>query len=301
VQDGTATHLDALDPSLAKLLDVCNRKACVFGVRGEITQRWLRSAGFGNAKALGCPSLFVYPNNTMSIEPPRMDGAWRTVTGGYVATRSRRSAALIGLFRGVDDVHYVMQDEVPELHGPGVFEGTHDLYNDATGEVDFGVMDCALSRIHDERLPFKSYRWFQSPASWRMFASSFDVCISDRLHGAVAALQTGVPTVLIAADDRVREVADLLAIPTVGLADVERSTYRDVLGARLDRLAIEAFKEAYRMAFDRFSKEMAELGVPLVTGINQRSKPVATEVVRREPRPVAKRGASVLRRWLRSL
>lgn len=301
VQDGLAVDLGKLEPSLVQLLDVCNRKARIFGVRGEVTQRWLHAAGLRNSTVLGCPSLFVYPENILSITPPVLSPDSRVLTGGHLAARTRRSSALVGLFRGVEQPHYVMQEEMEDLRRRGVFAQTTRIFNEATGEVDFGVMSRVFSEIHDERMPFKSYRWFQAPEAWRAFASGFDVYIGDRLHGAVAALQSGVPTVLVADDDRVREIADLFSIPSVGIADIEGSQFRDVVASRLDRDAIEAFKARYRIAFDRFSSALMAAGMPLVSALELAPRPAAAETVRLQPKRIPKRGLSVARSLLRRL
>jgi hypothetical protein len=301
VQDGLAVDLRKLDPSLVQLLDICNRKARIFGVRGELTQRWLYAAGFRNSTVLGCPSLFVYPENILSVTPPTLSPGSRVLTGGYLAARTRRSSALVGLFRGVKQAHYVMQEEMEDLRRRGVFAHTTRIFNEATGEVDFGVMTRVFSVIHDERMPFRSYRWFQSPEAWRAFASGFDVCVSDRLHGAVAALQSGVPTLLIADDDRVREIADLFSIPSASVADIEGSQLGDLVASRLNRDAIEAFKARYRIAFDRFSNALMAVGIPLVAAPEHAPRDAASETVKFQPKPIRKRALSVARSLLRRL
>ena len=42
-----------------------------------------------------------------------------------------------------------------------------------------------------------------------------DVCIGTRVHGAIASIQSAVPTLCFAIDSRVRELCATMAVPTV--------------------------------------------------------------------------------------
>jgi hypothetical protein len=255
-----------LHPNLIALLEVCNRKAAIFGVRGEETETWLRTVGFDRARALGCPSLFVYPKNVLSILAPDAARVRAAITAGYLYGRVKRSVALVKLFRDFE-AHYVMQEEVPILKEQGLLPDDPDIYNEATGELRKETIANVLEHVHRCRMPFASYRWFQEPSAWRAFASRFDFYLGDRLHGGVVALQSGVPTLLMAEDQRVNEIADFFAIPKVSCQEVRSANIRELLSGRLDARSICRMKDTYVQRFREFEATFKAIDLPLTVSL----------------------------------
>ena len=126
-----------------------------------------------------------------------------------------------------------MQDEIDILRDLDELSESKHLYNDATGEVSRDIMERIFEKIHYKTMPFSSYRWFQDPNAWRMFASQFDFYLGDRLHGGIVALQTGVPAILISEDQRVSEVANFFGIPEVSIKDIKDMRLNDVVSQYL--------------------------------------------------------------------
>lgn len=288
---------DPLHPNLIQLLEVCNRKAKVFGVRGRETENWLKSVGFNRAKALGCPSMYVYPENILGIAAPDPARVASAITGGYINGRVPRSSAIIGLFKGFD-AHYVMQEEMAIWKMQGLLGADQDIYNDATGEVRRDVLNSVLKDIHDEAMPFSSYRWFQDPNAWRIFASRFDFYLGDRLHGGIVALQAGVPAIMMAEDRRVIEIADFFRIPRISLREAESMPLREIVAERLSPASIDAFKETYLERFREFETTCKEASIPLTVCVNS-----TRQATIRQPHvsPIEKKPSLVrfIRRWLR--
>lgn len=266
MQQSLPATTDGLHPNLVSLLDVCNRKAAVFGVRGTETESWLRAVGFDKAKALGCPSLFVYPRNILGITAPDPARVRAAVTAGYIYGRVPRSTALVKLFDQFE-AHYVMQEEVPILKANGLLPDDPDLYNDATGTLRKETIANVLEHVHRCRMPFASYRWFQDPNAWRAFVSRFDFYLGDRLHGGVVALQTGVPALLMAEDQRVSEIADFFAIPKVSSSETRGEVLREILAERLNAQSIAAMKEVYAHRFREFEATFKAIGAPLTVSL----------------------------------
>lgn len=255
---------ESLHPNLIELLDVCNRKARVFWVRGLETEGWLKSVGFGRAKALGCPSMYVYPQNTLGLLAPDPTKVTSAVTAGYIQGRVPRSSAIIWLFKDFD-AHYVMQEEMAVWHMQGLLDSNQDIYNDATGEVNRESLNSLLEAIHDEKMPFTSYRWFQDPNMWRVFASRFDFYLGDRLHGGIVALQAGVPAIMMADDTRVMEIADFFGIPRVSVREAESMPLREIISEKLSPARLDAFKETYFERVRLLEESLMEADISLTT------------------------------------
>jgi hypothetical protein len=292
MQHALPTTTAGLHPNLIALLEVCGRKAAVFGVRGTQTETWLRAVGFERAKALGCPSLFVYPKNIFGISAPSPGKVRAAVTAGYIYGRVPRSIALVKLFEGFE-AHYVMQEEIPILKANGLLADDPDLYNDATGELRRETIANVLEHVHRRKMPFASYRWFQDPSAWRAFVSRFDFYLGDRLHGGVVALQTGVPALMMAEDQRVTEIADFFAIPKVSVREARGVRLRDILAERLNARSIAAMKEVYAQRFREFEATFKALDIPLtVSASGWAARPFVQPIF---PRPT---GWRRLKDWL---
>ena len=274
MQNDLPTNTESLHPNLVSLLGVCNRKASVFGVRGHKTESWLRSVGFDRAVALGCPSMFVYPKNILGIQAPDPLKVKAASTAGYIHGRVPRSTFLVKLFEGFD-THYVMQEEMPILKSLGLLGDDPDLYNDATGEIRKETIANVLEHVHRRKMPFSSYRWFQDPNAWRMFVSLTDFYLGDRLHGGVAALQTGVPALLLSEDQRVSEIADFFAIPKLTVEEGRDHSLQEILSTRLNAGSLSAMKELYLQRFRNFENTFKSVDIPLA--ITKSMNGVATE------------------------
>lgn len=267
MQNSLPPTTEGLHPNLVSLLEVCDRKAAIFGVRGLETERWLKEVGFGKAKALGCPSFFVYPKNVLGIQAPDPLRVRNAITGGYIHGKVPRATALLRLFEGFE-AHYVMQEELPILKSDGLIGDDPDLYNDATGELRKESIDNALEHIHRRKIPFASYRWFLDPNAWRQFASHFDFYLGDRLHGGVAAMQSGVASLLLAEDQRVMEIADFFSLPRIATKDALNTKLPDILAERLNEASVSAMKDAYAQRLSNFVQVFRDADVPLAASVS---------------------------------
>jgi len=299
MQNPLPPNKDQLHPNLVQLLDVCNSKARIFGVRGLDTVNWLESVGFDHAKALGCPSMYVYPQNILNISSPDPAHATSAVTGGYINGRVPRSSAIIGLFKNFD-VHYVMQEEIAAWKQQGLITDACGIYNDATGELDRNFMNRILEDIHDESMPFTSYRWFQDPNAWRMFASHFDFYLGDRLHGGIASMQGGVPSILMTEDRRVTEIADFFSIPKITVSEAEQMSLMEVIAEKLSPASVETFKQTYYERLCEFQASFHEAEIPLTISVGD--KPTAKAMPSFQGvTPIKRSPVKMIRRMLRKL
>lgn len=258
LQNQLAADISALDSGTTKLFELFNERAKVFGVRGEATEKWFSSVGLLNAQALGCPSLYVYPRNILGIKAPPKLTRGTIMTAGHIHQRAERSTALYRILAGWD-ARYVMQDEL--FHLPRLLEND-DFYNDATGQLDKETIEFSLSVIHHRRAPFRDYWYFQDVEPWRVFASQQSAYVGDRFHGAVAALQAGVPALVLGEDLRVAELCAYFGIPYRATTDARRLTLPDLVQTALSDDALATFQARYADRLAGFQKALSLIGVP---------------------------------------
>lgn len=297
MQNSLPPTTKSFHPNLISLLEVCDKKAIVFGVRGLATETWLRSVGLDNARALGCPSLYVYPQNILNIAAPDPNMIRAALTGGYISARIPRATTVISLFKDINS-HYVMQDELDVLRDLDELVDPKYIYNDATGELNKEVLERILEKIHYTIMPFASYRWFQDPNAWRVFASQCDVYIGDRLHGGIVALQTGVPSILIYEDQRVSEVANYFGIPTISVGNMRGMNLRDVIAEHLTAENIQYFKDTYFERFLGFQETFKKLDISLTVSA---SAPQNSLSISKKPRSRIRARGAILRHLLKKI
>ncbi len=256
----------ALMPDILDLLRALDDKSTIFGVRGETTLAWLKTIGIKNAKALGCPSMFAYPKNIMSVAAPVQPA--RFITAGHLAMTNQQDSRGHKLMRGFRAISpsYVFQGEVAHFK-----ELLYcNIYDEATQTLERGVIAPYIEKRMCYQPPFDRYYSFSESSSWRQACAQFDVYVGDRIHCGVAALQVGVPALILYADARVQELAAYHGIPSCSLDDFEAKGPRAVIEENLNAGSIETFKDRYCHVLRKFEQTIDQVGLSLVNRITSR-------------------------------
>ena len=266
IQDRLEPRADAIDPRLFALLKLLNDRAEIFGVRGAQTEAWLHAIGMTNARALGCPSMFVYPRNVMSIRSPVANRPLRIATAGHLqpAQDNARFAAIERIGRTFATSYVFQNDFYAAFAGvdPGVV-----IFNDATGEVSRDKV-VEQGRAFGLDLAFDDYWLFRSTEKWRGFAIGKDAYFGDRFHGGVIFLQTGRPAIIIQNDDRVGELTSFCELPTASTAEILSNDPAQVLRERLAPDALKAMRMTYAQRYRHFHQTLRDADLPLFNGID---------------------------------
>lgn len=251
---------DVLTADVRDLMYALDERAALFGVRGEQTLNWLRSIGIKNAKALGCPSMFAYPRNILSIKrPQKLD---RIITAGHLKLTPDESSRGHKLMRGFTNTSpaYVFQGEIAHfkelLHQQGV-------YDEATQTLHRATISDLINRKCKIKSPFGEYYSFGESSAWRQACTKYDLYVGDRIHGGVAAMQVGVAALVLHADTRVQELANYHGIPSCPLEDFERLGVKRAVEEYLTESAMDAFKNRYAAVLDNFESECTRAGLAL--------------------------------------
>lgn len=65
-------------------------------------------------------------------------------------------------------------------------------------------------------MPFDRVLYFVTPPPWLAALAAFDAVVGARLHGAMAGLAAGRPSLLVTTDSRTAELARVMRLPHVG-------------------------------------------------------------------------------------
>ena len=262
------SRLDELSPSVKKTLAIYNKHALVFGVRGKQTQTWLHQNGFPRAEALGCPSLYSFPQSVMSVDGTAVrakgNGA-NVMTAGYLTVKGghnfERGFKLAKALEGVAS-SYVFQDEFLQY---GDLANEPRSFNEGSNTADASLLNAALSQETGAKVQFDRYYYFTESSAWRQACLSHDVYVGDRFHGGVAALQAGLPTVFLAQDNRVSEMTEFYSLPRLTIDEFSKMGLKRTLDKLLASEALDKMKTTYRTRHAAFCESMARHGIKVVT------------------------------------
>ena len=193
-------HCEEAKAMVAAVLE----KSPMVGVRGELTGEFLQDLGFLPEKdftVIGCPSMFTYGDTLPEIKPTVLTGDSVISFNSKVEFEkldgyrpfvefARRNMELfpnmIYVQQQIDDVRMIYLDSIKQ-----------DLRAQKSYDVD------------------KAVSFTNIPAWIDYFRENVDFSFGSRIHGNVAAILAGVPSVAVPYDRRVLELAEYHNIPYI--------------------------------------------------------------------------------------
>ncbi|MES2901359.1 MAG: polysaccharide pyruvyl transferase family protein [Pseudomonadota bacterium] len=267
---GLQTRLDSLShlsPSTRDLLSILNEKAALFSVRGETTQEFLHTNGINNCVALGCPSLYVYPDNIRKIAPMSLEPFTRLTVAGHFSrenlseatSKSKRAVDFYNFMSSCNNpIDYVLQDEIftfsELLNEKGMFD-------DATFSFDTARMTAYFASLNVDMKFVGGWYMFDNVSAWRSYIRSRDLYFGDRFHGGVVALQTGTPAIIVKGDARVMELVDYFKLPSATFADMRTKSLAEIVERELSSSKLEVFHKCYTARRANFVKVCKKAGL----------------------------------------
>lgn len=180
---------DGLNKNLVSLLRIIADNTVSFGIRGDFTSEILNSLGIKNHQVIGCPSYFEMGRNRV-INKPNLKPDFTVLSGGNFSHKSH------------NDIFYVLQDEsllIKSIAFPNERLLRKDF--DSIGEV------LTSAYLHNKVAVFSSMD------RWKEFDKRFDFYIGSRVHGAIMAMNAGLPAIVTNGDTRAEEMCNYFGIP----------------------------------------------------------------------------------------
>ncbi|WP_084168040.1 polysaccharide pyruvyl transferase family protein [Pseudomonas vranovensis] len=251
---------NSIDISILKLLKSLDEKAELFGVRGDKSLEWVKSIGIKNAAAIGCPSMFAYPRNVLSIKPPKKLN--NILTAGHLALstyKNSRGHKLMEAFRN-QKADYIFQGELNQFTE---ILDTTDSFNEALQQPNTELINQQILQKTGQASPFEKYFSFVDCGSWRQACSRYDVYVGERIHGGVAAIQAGVPALICFADVRIEELTGFHGITSCSLDYLADVGVEEAVREKLTPKSISEFHEIYRHRLSNFEKAVTDSNLKL--------------------------------------
>ncbi|GAA2750365.1 polysaccharide pyruvyl transferase family protein [Amnibacterium kyonggiense] len=247
--DGRIERLDAMKESVSRFVRAVLERSPSIGVRGEFTERYLKSLGFSDVEVIGCPSVFLRGPGL------RVEKRVRALTAA-----SRISLNLSPYVPGLGPIVERHTERYPHLryaaqHRDALGMLLSHRHRSKAHSTDQTVLPThhAHPLVRDGRTSF-----FVDPEPWMRYLADFDFSFGTRIHGNIAALLAGTPAMVLAHDSRTLELVRYYDIPHRTMKQVRPDTDAAELYAETD---LTAFNAGLGERFDRFSAFLGAHGL----------------------------------------
>lgn len=264
--------LGPMEASVKRFAAAVLERSASIGVRGELTARYLNDLGFQDVDIIGCPSMFLYGATFPDIRAADLTADSR------IAVNLSPDAIPVGDISGIARHAW---ERYPHLtyYAQHTDDAELLLWGDTTPES--GVEDPFPRHLSHPLLRENKVRMPLDPATWIEELRGYDFAYGTRIHGNVAALLAGTPSVVLTHDSRTLELCRYFDIPHRQLAGLPaetdpRALYEDAdfsamlkgHGERFDRIVAFLDRNGLQNTYTHgdggaaFDARMAELELP---------------------------------------
>lgn len=209
--DNTWVHDPERDEAVKTLLSAVLDRSPTIGVRGELTQQYLRGLGFDQVDVIGCPSMFMNGPDLRLREVTGVLNENSSLAVNFTPGVPVPKKWITHLAKTHRRAMFIAQDraDIEAMFG-GRVAGTSTP--DYPGSLTHPFLESGRMRVH-----------LHAP-TWIAAMRTFDFSFGHRIHGNVAALLAGTPAHVIVHDSRTRELAEYFEIPHSAATDVTKHT-----------------------------------------------------------------------------
>ncbi|MGQ4268155.1 polysaccharide pyruvyl transferase family protein [Nocardiopsis changdeensis] len=230
------------------------------GVRGEFTERYLRSLGFNDVEVIGCPSMFMHGRDlrvhkkaetlapsariAVNVSFPSGNIPGSTIGDGVI---NRLVDAALDRY---PDLEYVAQElkDLELLYWGDVSE--------AAGDSD------PVPSLRSHRLLAEDrMRLYYDTPVWIDALRDRDFVFGTRIHGNVAALLAGTPAVVLCHDSRTLELCRYFDIPHRIVDELPKEDLGGLPARLYEEADFSAMVDGHGERFDRLVSFMDRHGL----------------------------------------
>lgn len=205
-----------------RLMSVASERSTTISTRGQFSADVLRHYGIDNVRVTGCPSMLLAGKSGPAPIRDNSPTSWDTVVlhgTRHLVFASEPAQRQIYRFAMQVDANIVLQSELSDMYlSLGQWPADDVISNDIRSRVreEYGAPVDVVSRYLRQRSSV-----FFDVDNWINYLKGKDFCLGSRVHGTIAALLAGVPSVLLTHDSRTSEMANSMRLPSLNLADFD--------------------------------------------------------------------------------
>ncbi|MBB5702797.1 polysaccharide pyruvyl transferase WcaK-like protein [Ochrobactrum daejeonense] len=253
---------EELPEGTRRFLEILRRKESFFLTRGHFTAEFLKDAGMKYVRPTGCPSLYYAPDqmkrSLSRLADPGLADAQKISFGGYLGSVADTIVDAHALLEKDSVASYVIQDEVIVYNMNMAVDDHAEAYDQAASRIT-----APTEYKHAEKWQRKrDYLVFFDTHKWRSWISSQDFGLSRRFHGTIIGMQSGVPGLMIAVDDRMREMLGFVGFPHIEASVWNREPQKKAyLRDFLSKIDVPAAINRYSECEANFNGALKDIGI----------------------------------------
>ncbi|GAA1089802.1 polysaccharide pyruvyl transferase family protein [Nocardiopsis metallicus] len=264
--DGGTGHLAPIEADVRRFCSAVLDRSPSIGVRGEITEKYLKGLGFNDVEIIGCPSMFTHGRHL----EVRKDPAGLSTTSRIAVNISYESGNIPGSDLDSESLNRLMDaalDRYPDLVYLGQERRDLELLHWGDLSVENQERSPApLVRSHRLLTEDRTRLYLDTPR-WIEALRDRDFAFGTRIHGNVAALLAGTPAVVLCHDSRTLELCRYFDIPHRLVSDLPSDGDLSLLPERLyEEADFTAMHTGHGERFDRLVSFMDRHGLEHVHG-----------------------------------
>lgn len=273
-------------------------KSAMLGLRGEITGEYLKTLGFRedvDFMPIGCPSMYTFGRSLPQRElkwgaDGRLDPATKLSLNMSAITPENVIECMMEQIKRFPDYCVIEQNEA-ELRM--LYAGVNYI----TKKKDKSTI--LPLNVNHPLLQEDRYRVFINAQSWFDFLRGMDLSFGSKLHGNVAGVLSGCPTLFVPLDGRMRELVDYHAFPAVPYTEVKGTDTLEDLIAKVD---MQGHIKKQAQNFDRYVDFLDGVGIdhiykedrnrtdaPVDAIMAQKEYPVVTSILKCDQKEMIRR------------
>ncbi|CAM5668040.1 polysaccharide pyruvyl transferase family protein [Streptomyces hirsutus] len=210
-------RLRPIEASVKRFVSAVLERSASIGVRGELTARYLTDLGFpaDRVDIIGCPSMFLYGDTFPAVRAVELTASSR------IAVNLSPDALPVGDIAGLAR-H--ASERYPHLlyYAQNLADAELLFWGDLTPET--GVEDPFPLQLSHRLMRENKVRMPLDPATWIDELRGHDFAYGTRIHGNIAALLAGTPSVVLTHDSRTLELCRYFDIPHVPIDSLSADT-----------------------------------------------------------------------------
>lgn len=253
-QAGIHDDLDVLagmKDSVVRFARAVLERSASIGVRGELTERYLNGLGFHEVDVIGCPSAFTFGPEVPELKSVGEFGA-QTRVALNLSPDARLAGDVSGLARVTLDRHPLTTYFAQEIGDARLL-----FWGDTSVEEE---LEDAFPLHLSHRLLREGRTLVPlDPHVWRKDLARHDVALGTRIHGNIAGLLAGIPSVVVAHDSRTLELSRYFDIPHVLMESVPAGAGPAEVFEGAD---FTAWRGGHRERYDRLASFLERNGLP---------------------------------------
>jgi hypothetical protein len=229
--------------SSIRLAKILSQKSPLISVRGQVTKSYLQNLGIKNSIVTGCPSLYMrlddYKNSIDKRESIVIQSTRYGMSKKFLQEDSINNS-LFAICKKLD-ADMVLQSEIEEIM-------ILVKQDSEARDISDNVLNY-LSELYgfERRSDFFDFlrqrcRVFFDVNHWSNFLRDRYGVIGTRLHGAIIALNSGVPALLIPHDSRTSEMANFAGIPTLAASEAASLNTLEEAKEKLSHADVKKFQ-----------------------------------------------------------